>query len=85
MTKKHFEAIAKDINKKTLEILECNFSYDEKWFALLTLEDLVHELRITFSEFNNNFDVDKFIIACGVRSLKLELERDRATQIASGL
>jgi|TARA_R110002050_G_C8815715_1_gene504006 hypothetical protein len=78
MTKKHFEAIANDINKKTIEIKECDFPYDEKWFALLTLEDLVHELTITFSEFNSNFDADKFIRATGIVNLSLTLKLEKA-------
>jgi len=86
MTKKHFEKIAEDINKQGIIIQNMdNCSYDEKWFAFLILEDLTNDLLNTFSEFNNNFDMDKFIKACGIRKLKLELEREQATKIASGI
>jgi hypothetical protein len=78
MTKKHFEAIANDINKKTIEIWECDFPYDEKWFALLTLEDLVLELTRTFSEFNSNFEADKFIRATGIVNLSLNLKLEKS-------
>lgn len=85
MTRKHFERIAEDIRNKSVKVYNMECSYDEKWFALLILEDLVNDLLNTFSEFNNNFDAYKFIKASGIINIKLELERSRATEIASGV
>ena len=86
MTKKHFEAIAKSIHLQAIGIYEYeDYTYDEKWLALATLNATVYDLRHTFAKFNPNFSPSTFIIACGVHGLKLELERERATTIASGL
>ena len=57
MTKKHFEAIAKDIR-------------DEKDFAdgpegLKALHRTAVRLGITFGEFNDNFYYNRFVTACG--------------------
>ena len=79
MTKKHFEAIAEDINKQGIIIQNMNnCSYDEKWFAFLILEDLANDLLSTFSEFNNNFDADKFIRATGIVNLSLNLKLEKS-------
>ena len=86
MTKKHFEAIAKDIHFRATEIYEYkDYTYQEKWTALATLNATVYDLRNTFAKFNPNFSHSTFIIACGVHGLKLELERQRATEIATGV
>ena len=86
MTKKHFEAKAKDIKFRATEIYEYkDYTYEEKWFALATLNATVHDLKNTFTRFNPNFSGVTFVNACGVNSLKLELERERATYIATGM
>ena len=86
MTKKHFEAIANDIHFRATEIYEYkDYTYEEKWLALATLNATVYDLRNTFAKFNPNFSPSTFIAACGVNGFKLKLERERATAIATGL
>ena len=78
MTKKHFEAIAKDINDRaTVVFFSQGMSDTEKEISLFTLKHMAYDLGSTFSKFNNNFDYDKFIKACGV----VELEQDLEIQI----
>ena len=78
MTKKHFEAIAKNINDRaTVVFFSQELNDDEKSIALYTLRHLAYDLGSTFSKFNDNFDYDKFIKACGV----VELEQDLGIQI----
>lgn len=86
MTKKHFEAIANDFAYRARVISETDISsYDEKWYALSTLNATVYDLAETFQGFNPNFNQALFIEACKVGAFKLELERERATAIATGL
>jgi len=85
MTKKHFEAMAKDVEYRALVIFNGEETYQEKWFALATLLAFVYDLVETFSRFNKNFDGGKFIQASQVAKYKLELEREQATKIASGI
>jgi len=71
MTRKHFEAIAEDINKRaTVVVFSQELSSDEKYIALHTLKHLAYDLGSTFSKFNNNFDYDKFIKACNVGEIQ---------------
>ena len=85
MTKKHFEAIAKDIEYRAAVIFKGESSYDERWFALQTLHAFVYDLISTFSKFNDNFDGGRFMEATQVARYKLELEREQATKIATGI
>lgn len=85
MTKKHFEAIAENLEYRALVIFNGEATYQEKWYALSTLLALVYDLVQTFSKFNNNFDGGRFIQASQVARCKLELEREKATEIASGI
>ena len=86
MTKKHFEAIADDFKYRAQVIFSGDYpSYDEKWYALSTLNATVYDLAETFQRFNPNFSQGLFIEAFEVGAFKLELERERATEIASGL
>ena len=86
MTKKHFDKIAKDINERALVIFHSEeSSYTEKWYGLTTLYHLINDLCSNFSQFNKNFSAYTFIVACGVNKLKLELEREQATRIATGI
>jgi len=85
MTKKHFEAIAKNLDYRALVIFNGEATYQEKWYALSTLLALVYDLVETFSKFNDNLDSGKFIEATQVAKYKLELEREQATNIASGI
>ena len=86
MTKKHFEAIANDFQYRARVIFEAEYpSYQEKWFALSTLNATAYDLAETFQKFNPNFNQALFIEACEVGAFKVELERERATAIASGL
>ena len=72
MNKKHFEAIAEDINKRaTVVVFSQELSSDEKHIALHTLKHLAYDLGSTFSKFNNNFDYDKFIKACNVGEIQV--------------
>lgn len=67
MTKKHFEAIADDINKRaTVVTFSQELKDDEKFIALHTLRHLAYDLGSTFSKFNDNFDYERFIKACNV-------------------
>ena len=67
MTRKHFKAIAEDINTRaTVVVFSQELSSDEKYIALHTLKHLAYDLGSTFSKFNDNFDYDKFIKACNV-------------------
>ena len=67
MTKKHFEAIANDINKRaTVVTFNQEMNEDEKFIALHTLRHLAYDLGSTFSKFNDNFDYERFIKACNV-------------------
>ena len=75
MTKKHFEAIAKDINTRaTVVFFSQSLSDTEKEISLHTLKHMAYDLGSTFSKFNDNFDYDKFIKACGVVDLEQDLE-----------
>ena len=85
MTKKHFEAIAENLEYRALVIFNGEATYQEKWYALSTLLALVYDLVQTFSKFNNNFDGGRFIHQSQVARCKLELEREQATKIASGI
>jgi len=85
MTKKHFEAIAENLDYRALVIFNGEATYQEKWYALSTLLALVYDLVQTFSQFNKNFDGGRFIQASQVAKYKLELEREQATKIASGI
>ena len=85
MTKKHFEAIAKDVEYRASAIFNGEETYQEKWFALATLQAFVYDLAETFNGFNENFDMSRFIQATNIRKYKLELEREQATKIASGV
>ena len=85
MTKKHFEAIAKDVKYRAEVIFHGEATYQEKWYALATLHAFVYDLVSTFSKFNDNFNSGKFIEATQVAKYKLELERVQATKIASGI
>jgi len=85
MNKKHFEAIAEDVKYRALVIFNGEETYQEKWFALATLHAFVYDLAETFSKFNDNFDSGRFIEATQVAKYKLELEREQATKIASGI
>ena len=86
MTKKHFEAIANDFKYRAQVIFEGEYpSYEEKWFGLSTLNATVYDLAETFQRFNPNFNQALFIKACEVGAFKLELERQRATEIATGV
>ena len=85
MTKKHFEEIANNLDYRALVIFNGKATYQEKWYALSTLLALVYDLVQTFSKFNNNFDGGKFIQASKVSKYKLELEREQATKIATGI
>ena len=74
MTKKHFEAIAEDINKRAMVIFfSQELTNDDKHIALHTLKHVAYDLGSTFSKFNNNFDYDKFIKACAVAEIKEDL------------
>ncbi len=67
MTKKHFEAIADDINKRAAVVtFSQELNDDEKFIALHTLRHLAYDLGSTFSKFNDNFDYERFIKACNV-------------------
>tara|TARA_R100001509_G_C4772011_1_gene183343 strand:+ start:456 stop:677 length:222 start_codon:yes stop_codon:yes gene_type:complete len=67
MTKKHFEAIADDINKRAAVVtFSQELNDDEKFIALHTLKHLAYDLGSTFSKFNDNFDYERFIKACNV-------------------
>ena len=71
MTKKHFEAIAEDINKRaTVVVFSQELNDDEKFIALHTLRHLAYDLGSTFAKFNDNFDYDKFIKACNVGEIQ---------------
>ena len=85
MTKKHFEEIANEIKYRAIVVFNGEETYEEKWFALLTLTNLVYELSQTFKRFNENFDSGRFIQATEVLKYKLELEREQATNVATGL
>jgi len=85
MTKKHFEIIANDLNTRAIKVISTESSYEEKWFGLFTLEQLVIDFVNSFNKLNINFDDSKFIQSCGVSKLKRELEREQATKIASGV
>lgn len=58
MTKKHFEAIARDIREE----LELADSPD----AQRTLDRLVVRLGTTFLDCNDLFDYNRFVRACGL-------------------
>ncbi len=74
MTRKHFEAIAEDINKRAVVIMHSEESTDkEKYYGLFTLNHLVYDLGSSFAKFNKNFNYDKFVQACGVQTLLIEL------------
>ena len=74
MTKKHFEAVAEDINKRALVIFFSQEMTDKEKFAgLHTLSHLAYDLGHTFTKFNDNFDYYKFIEACGVQKLKHDI------------
>jgi len=74
MTKKHFEAIAEDINKRAMVIFfSQELTNDDKHIALHTLKHMAYDLGNTFSKFNDNFDYDKFIKACAVADIKEDL------------
>ena len=45
----------------------------EKYYGLFTLNHLVYDLGSSFAKFNKNFNYDKFIQACGVQTLLIEL------------
>ena len=80
MTKKHFEAIAKDINTRaTVVFFSQSMSDTNKAISLHTLKHMAYDLGSTFSKFNDSFDYDKFIKACGV----VELEQDLQLMINS--
>ena len=67
MTKKHFEAIAADINKRAAGVtFSQELNDDEKFIAFHTLRHLAYDLGSTFSKFNDNFDYERFIKACNV-------------------
>tara|TARA_R110000823_G_C15742478_1_gene481001 strand:+ start:50 stop:310 length:261 start_codon:yes stop_codon:yes gene_type:complete len=86
MTKKHFQAVANDFKYRAQVIYEGEYStYEEKWFALSTLNATAYDLSRTFQKFNPNFNQGLFIEACEVGAYKLELERERASYIATGL
>ena len=86
MTKKHFQAIAGDFQYRAQVIFHAEYpSYEEKWFALSALNATAYDLAETFQKFNPNFNQGLFIEACEVGAFKLELERVRATEIASGI
>ena len=85
MTKKHFEIIANDFNNRAIKVINTESSYEEKWYGLFTLGNLVIDFVNSFNKLNNNFDDSKFIQACGVSKLKRELEREQAYKIASGI
>ena len=74
MTRKHFEAIAEDINKRAMVIFfSQELTNDDKHIALHTLIHMAYDLGSTFSKFNDNFDYDKFIKACAVAEIKEDL------------
>lgn len=84
MTKKHFEAIAKDIHFRATEIYEYKgYTYEEKLLALATLNATAYDLRNTFAKFNPNFSPSTFLIACGVHGLELALKKEQAKEVAS--
>jgi len=86
MTKKHFEAVANDFKYRAQVIYEGEYlSYEEKWIALSTLNATAYDLSRTFQKFNSNFNQGMFIEECEVKAFKLELERERASYIATGL
>jgi len=85
MTKKHFEAIAENLDYKASAIFNGEETYQEKWFALAILQGFVYDLAITFKGFNENFDMSRFIQSTNITKYKLELEREQATKIASGI
>ena len=67
MNKKHFEAIAEDINKRAMVVyFSQELSRNEKYTALHTLLHMSQDLGSTFSRFNDNFNYQKFIDACDV-------------------
>ena len=85
MTKKHFEAIAENLKYRAAVIFKEETSYNERWYALQTLNATVYDLVETFSKFNDNFDGPRFMEATQVARYKLELEREQATKIATGI
>ena len=85
MTKKHFEAIAENLEYRAAVIFKEDTSYNERWYALQTLNATVYDLVETFSKFNDNFDGPRFMEATQVARYKLELEREQATKIATGI
>ena len=58
MTKKHFEQIAKNIQRE----LKFAQNDDEK----AGVRKLAQELSRTFKGFNPNFDRERFLSACGI-------------------
>lgn len=85
MTKKHFEEIANNLDYRAKVIFNDESTYHEKWYALAILQALVYDLVQTFSKFNDNFDSGRFIQASQVDKYKLELEREQAYKIATGI
>ena len=83
MTKKHFEAIAENLEYRAAVIFKEDTSYNERWYALQTLNATVYDLVETFSKFNDNFDGPRFMEATQVARYKLE--REQATKIATGI
>lgn len=86
--------VARDLTKENIALLKTQMaavifkgesSYDERWFALQTLHAFVYDLISTFSKFNDNFDGGRFMEATQVARYKLELEREQATKIATGI
>ena len=58
MTRKHFEAIAWQINEHRV--------HSEVPGVSMTLDILAHQLAHSFEGFNPNFDRARFLDACGV-------------------
>jgi len=65
MTRKHFEAIARDISNQRLACLGAFVSDDEERAALDALEHTAMRLALTFKQDNPRFDNAGFLSDCG--------------------
>lgn len=62
MTRKHFIEIARAINEQREEILDSPFSDDER---IETLRSTAIRMASVFGGFNEQFDYQRFLTACG--------------------
>ena len=69
MTKKHFEMIAKVLNRRAKAIEFANAKDREKLFAVLELRKTMYNFADEFELVNSNFNRDTFFKACDIQPL----------------